>query len=64
MDKYEEVLKMIENMSDEEVVQVLVKTFGVTWFRNELEEWVDNCDDTEINELEEVINQVRKANNG
>jgi len=74
MDKYQELVKLTETLTDEQIMNVFTKIFGKnkvwfrgeykSWFRSELKEWLDNCNDAELDKVEKIVNQVRKANNG
>ena len=63
MDKYNKLFQIVGIMSSEQVIEVLVNTFGKEWFRVELLEWLANCNDEELDDMEKVINSVKDIDN-
>jgi hypothetical protein len=61
MDKYEEIKELVSVMSDEQIIEIFIKALGTDYFVSEFYEWLDNCDDEDLEIVSEKVEEVRKA---
>jgi hypothetical protein len=61
MNKYEEIKELVSVMSDEQIIEIFIKALGADYFVSEFYEWLDNCDDEDLEIVSEKVEEVRKA---
>lgn len=64
MNKYQEIKQIVNNMTDDQIVELLVELFGKGWFRGELMEWIANSSDLELDLMKQAIEVRKDQKNG